>query len=232
MPEKLSVWETLMKRMTWEQIGPVSGKKILDFGSGNGATASCFARCNEVTAVEPCEDMLRDRWQEHPYTQLTGSTEQLRKMPDASFDVILCHNVLEYAADREEIVREFARLMKPDGLLSLVKHNRAGRVMQMAVLLNAFEKAHALLDGGNSSAAQFGVIRYFDDEAVETWSDELRITRVFGIRTFWDLQQNQQVQQNADWQEQMLALEKRVSTLDEYRAVAFFHHLLIQKRRS
>lgn len=55
--------------------------------------------------------------------------------------------VLEYAEDREDIVKEFARILKNDGKISIVKHNRAGRVMQMVVLLNDFEHAHSLLDG-------------------------------------------------------------------------------------
>ena len=41
-------------------------------------------------------------------------------------------------------------MLKQDGILSIVKHNRPGRVMQMAVLLDDFEKANALLDGKNA----------------------------------------------------------------------------------
>ncbi len=50
--------------------------------------------------------------------------------------------MLEYALDKEDIVNEFARILKPEGKLSIVKHNRSGRVMQMVVLLNDFERAH------------------------------------------------------------------------------------------
>ena len=45
---------------------------------------------------------------------------------------------------------------------SLVKHNRNGRVMQMAVLLDDFEKANALMDGEDSMASKFGAIRYYE----------------------------------------------------------------------
>ena len=54
-------------------------------------------------------------------------------------------------------------MLKQDGILSIVKHNRPGRVMQMAVLLDDFEKANALLDGKNSTASKFGTIRYYGD---------------------------------------------------------------------
>ena len=226
----LPVWEQLMKRMVWEQLGRIQGKKIMDFGSGRGITASYLAADNEVLAIEPSAEMLAERWRERSYCQGKGSTEKLRELPNESFDVIVCHNVLEYAEDRETIVREFERLLKTDGMISLVKHNRAGRVMQMAVLLNDFEQAFQLLDGEDGRAAAHGKIHYFEDEAIECWSPGLKIVKTLGMRTFWDLQQNQEVQKEACWQEEMLRLEQRVSEKEEYKAIAFFHHLLIQKR--
>ena len=102
--------------------------------------------------------------------------------------------------------------------------------MQMAVLLNAFEKANDLLDGQDGAASLYGTIHYYEDAEIEAWSDQLRIAQTLGMRTFWDLQQNQEVHKDADWQKQMLALENRVSDLDEYKAVAFFHHLFIRKK--
>jgi len=52
-----------------------------------------------------------------------------------------------------------------------VKHNRAGRVMQMVVLLNDFEHAHSLLDGndGMAMASKYGAIRYYEDADIENW---------------------------------------------------------------
>lgn len=58
--------------------------------------------------------------------------------------MIICHNVLEYIDDKEQIINELYRLLKTGGILSIVKHNRAGRVMQMAVLLDNMEKVNEL----------------------------------------------------------------------------------------
>jgi ubiquinone/menaquinone biosynthesis C-methylase UbiE len=114
----------------------------LDFGSGNGMTANHFAIDNEVIAIEPNENMLQDRFRENNYTQIKGDIKELRNFENESFDVILCHNVFEYANEREEIINEFSRILKKKGYLSVLKHNRAGRVMQMVVLLNNFEHAN------------------------------------------------------------------------------------------
>lgn len=228
--QALSVWELLLKKIVWKQLDFVHDKTVLDFGSGNGVTADYFAVSNAVTAVEPEMELLNVRSMENEYIQRVGSLEVLKEMEAESFDVILCHNVLEYASDREDIVREFYRLLRKDGCLSIVKHNRAGRVMQMVVLLNQFEHANELLDGGYSAASKYGTIRYYEDEDVIKWCDGFAIEENHGIRTFWDLQQNQEIQKEQEWQEKMLEMELRVTDREEYRAVAFFHHLILKKR--
>ena len=228
----LPPWEALLKRVLWTQIGQLSNKRILDFGSGIGVTADHYAKSNDVVAIELSEESVQKRWAEHPYRQIIGSTDALWQMPDESFDVIFCHNVLEYAPDREEILREFYRLLKPKGVLSIVKHNRPGRVMQMVVLLNEFEKADALLDGEDGTTAAYGTIHYYEDDDITKWCEGFCIKETYGIRTFWDLQQNQDCHKDPAWQEKMVAAELRVSQMQPYRDIAFFHHLIMIKKGS
>ena len=208
---ELPAWERLFKKIVWKQLGNIEGKKILDFGSGEGITANHFAKKNNVTAIEPSEEMLTNAWKDYEYTQIVGDVNALDTFNDDTFDVIICHNVLEYIDDKEAVVKALARVLKKDGILSIAKHNRAGRVMQMAVLLDEFEKANALLDGENSTASKFGTIRYYEDEDILKWEPGLKIIEVFGIRTFWDLQQNQEKHGNEEWQDKMMQLEMRVA---------------------
>ena len=99
----------------------------------------------------------------------------------------------------------------------------------MAVLLDDFEKANAILDGKNSTASKFGAIRYYEDENILAWEPDLTVSEVFGIRTFWDLQQNQEKHSDEEWQDKMMQLEMRVAQIPEYRDIAFFHHLLLKR---
>ncbi len=227
---ELQPWECLMKRMVWKQLGDVRGKKILDFGSGIGVTANYLARYNDVTAIEPDEESVSMRWSDNQYAQIIGSTDELRKFSDETFDMIICHNVMEYAEDRADIFYEFARILKKDGRISVVKHNRAGRVMQMVVLLNDFEHAHSLLDGNDGMTSKFGAIRYYEDADIEKWCPKLEITKTLGMRTFWDMQQNQENHKDVEWQDKMIDIEMRVSDMNDYKAISFFHHLIIEKR--
>lgn len=231
MLDKLPPWEALQKKMVFAQLGNIQNLKILDFGSGMGITASYYARNNRVIAIEPSQEILQNRFTENEYRQIQGDIDAVGEFEDSSFDMILCHNVLEYVTDRLEILREFYRVLKPGGILSVVKHNRPGRVMQMTVLLNEFEKAKALLDGSDGHAEQYGTIRYYEDAELTEWCKDLKVVKVFGIRAFWDLQQNQDCHKDPAWQEAMLEMEKRVSEIDVYRSIAFFHHLIIRKER-
>lgn len=227
---ELPPWERLFKKIIWQQLGEIKGKRILDFGSGEGITADHFAGKNEVTAIEPSQEMLSKAWKDHVYTQIKGDLSALAEFADGAFDAVFCHNVLEYIDEKERVIKELSRVLRPDGIMSIAKHNRAGRVMQMAVLLDDPEQAEALLNGENSTASRFGEIRYYEDEDIVKWNPELEIVDSFGIRTFWDLQQNQEKHADEDWQEKMMRLELRVSQIEEYRRIAFFHHLLIKKK--
>lgn len=229
---ELPAWERLFKRIVWSQIGDLKGLSILDFGSGEGVTADHYAANNSLTAVEPSDEMLSNAWKDNEYTQIIGDVSSLSVFDDNSFDFIICHNVLEYIDDKQTVICELARVLKPNGRISIVKHNRAGRVMQMAVLLDDMEKANALLNGENSTASRFGAIRYYNDSDITKWSNSLKLVDLYGIRTFWDLQQNQQKHEQEEWQKSMVQLEMRVSQIDEYRRIAFFHHLVFTKDRS
>ena len=227
---ELPAWERLLKKILWAQLGDIRENHIPDFGSGEGVTADHFAQHNRVVAIEPSKEMLVGRWNDYEYRQIHGDIRSLSEFDDNTFDIVLCHNVLEYIDDKESVVKELCRVLKPGGMLSVVKHNRAGRVMQMAVLLDELEKAHQLLDGENSTASKFGAIRYYEDDMITKWGTGLACRDCYGIRTFWDLQQNQEKHDLEEWQDRMMELEMRVSQMDEYRKIAFFHHLIFVKK--
>jgi len=85
----LQPWESLMKRIVWKQLGDIRDKKILDFGSGIGVTANYLAEHNHVVAIEPDEDSVKERWADNQYTQIVGSTKELRKFANETFDMII-----------------------------------------------------------------------------------------------------------------------------------------------
>lgn len=100
----------------------------------------------------------------------------------------------------------------------------------MIICHNVLEYAHSLLDGIAGMASKYGAIRYYEDLDIEKWCPELVITKTLGMRNFWDMQQNQEIHKDTDWQDKMVEIEMRVSDMDGYKDIAFFHHLMIEMR--
>ena len=124
----VSAWERLFKKIVWKQLGDMEGKKILDFGSGEGITANHFAEKNDVTAIEPSKEMLSNAWKDYEYTQIVGDVNALSAFKNETFDMIICHNVLEYIDDKAAVVKALARVLK-DGVsyVLVFKLSRFGR---------------------------------------------------------------------------------------------------------
>ncbi len=206
--------------------------KILDFGSGLCVTADHYAALHDVTAVEPNEEMIDSRIKENAYTQLHGGLETLAAFEDDTFDFIFCHNVLEYVEDKEPVVAELLRVLKHGGTLSVVKHNRAGRVFHSAVFWNDPKTALSLLEeGAGSDGGCLGAQRLYANEELQAWAKRHKgeIARVFGLRAFFALGQDNKVKYTDAWFRDMLTLEQAVMEKPVYREAAFFNHLMITK---
>ena len=153
----------------------------------------------------------------------------MANLEDASFDVILCHNVLEYVEDRKLVLEEFTRLLKPDGLLSIVKHNEVGRVLQTVVFENDTRKALNLLAGQDLETHSMGLAQAYDlDAVVEDLA--LEVKNYQGIRVFYGLQDNRFKGQEG-WRESMLQMELAVCQEPPYRDMAFFQHYSLKRSK-
>jgi len=220
-------WGQIYYDILFAQLKDIKGKRVLDFGSGFGLVANHLAKENQVLAVEPNQEMVTLRAKDHPYQQLVGSLEQLASLEDASFDVILCHNVLEYVEDRKLVLEEFTRLLKPRGLLSIVKHNEVGRVLQTVVFENNTQKALDLLAGQDLETHSMGLAQAYDlATAVEDLALEAQDYQ--GIRVFYGLQDNRFKSQEG-WRESMLKMELAVCQESPYRDMAFFQHYRLKR---
>lgn len=223
-------WGKLFYQMVWHRLH-FEDKKILDFGSGFGVTADYLAEHNDVTAVEPNKEILAHRFCENGYQQIVGGIETLAAMPDRSYDVIVCHNVLEYLANAEEraaLLREFYRLLQPDGVVSVVRHNKAGKIMQKAVFEYRIDEAIGLLRGENGTSANFGEVHEYElDELARDSAGLLAINKLYGVRMFYGLQRND-VKTEPDWLANLYALECEAEEIPAFRDIAFFHHVMLK----
>jgi S-adenosylmethionine-dependent methyltransferase len=75
-----------------------------------------------------------------------AEASQLRDLFAAeSFDVVVCHNLLEYIGDSPKTVCDIAHVLQRDGVASVLVRNRAGEVLKDAVKSADWELATANL---------------------------------------------------------------------------------------
>lgn len=220
----------MLYRLKWAQLErhiETKNLKILDFGSGFGTTANYLAKNNEVIAIDPNNDMVEERECENKYTQIIGKYEKLNDFVDDTFDVIVCHNVLEFVSERADIVKQFSRILKSGGVLSIVKNNNDGRIMSKAIA-NDIDGAVDLLEGGHISNT-FGTVHVYNPEELTKWSCNLKIEKLLGLQTFLGLQSNKDKKNEPQWMDKVFDIEMRVSDLEPYKSISLFNHVLLRK---
>ena len=221
-------WGKIQYEITFAQLAHLKNKKILDFGSGLGLVSQFLGENNEVVAIEPEKEMLF-AYPNHTYEKILGSLEQVKKFEAESFDIVLCHNVLEYIEEnnRENYLSELKRVLKQDGKLSIIKHNQVGKIMQAVVFSNDVDQALELLKGNEFRSVSFNSgTTYTIDELLEM--SKMKLENYQAIRTFYSLQINE-VKTKDNWLEKMTEMELAVCDLYPYKDISFLQHIWLVK---
>ena len=221
-------WGKIQYEITFAQLVHLKNKKILDFGSGVGLISQFLEENNEVVAIEPEKEMLF-AYPNHTYKRILGSLEQVEKFDAESFDIVLCHNVLEYIEEnnREKYLSEFKRVLKRDGKLSIIKHNQVGKIMQAVVFSNDVDQALDLLKGNEFKSVSFNSgTTYTIDELLGM--SKMKLEKYQAIRTFYSLQMNE-VKTKDKWLEKMNEMELAVCDLLPYKDISFLQHVWLMK---
>lgn len=96
-----------------------SGLDVLDVGCGPGAlTEELVTRVGAggVHAVDPSESFVAACADRHPGVEVRLGRGEAVPFDDRSVDRVLAQLVLHFVSDPERVTREFARLLRPDGL--------------------------------------------------------------------------------------------------------------------
>lgn len=109
-------------------VGDLEGK-ILEIGTGTGATFNYYGPGARVTALEPDEE-LRAAAEEAAgraaarICVVPGVGEEL-PFEAGSFDAVCASNVLCSVASPEKTLQEFKRVLRPAGKIRLIEHIRS-----------------------------------------------------------------------------------------------------------
>jgi 2-polyprenyl-3-methyl-5-hydroxy-6-metoxy-1,4-benzoquinol methylase len=145
----------------WAALDPVVAAgaplRVLDVGGGSGNSAVRLAQMgHEVTVVDPSADALATLRRR---AETAGVAARVRGVQgdgdlldqvvpagdEGTYDLALCHSVLEVVDDPATTLRQIARTLRPHGTASIAAANRAGAVLARAVAGHPVE-ALALLE--------------------------------------------------------------------------------------
>ncbi len=217
---------------------------ILDVGGGNGVDAIHLAKQGHaVTVVDFSAEMLV---QGRQLAEANGVADKISFQQAAvgdlgnlflepTFDLLLCHNVLQYVENVTAVLHALNQLLHPNGLLSLIITNPHAETYAKA--FRDFDMAGALaeIDKKEHYVATFDttIQRYTDDELKGMLETAVfTLVKQYGIRSVCDFISDNDLKYKPDFYEQLEALEIALSDKYPYYLLARFYHLIAQKENS
>ena|SRR5215467_9470972 len=215
----------------------IESLSALDLGCGTGAAAVRLARLGiSVTLLDSSPVMLElaeravaDAGVSDKVTIKQGDVTQLAEIFQAPrFDIILCHNLLEYVDDPAAVLHGAVRVMRnSSAIMSVLVRNQAGEVLKAALQTGDLAAAeHNLTGDWGQESLYGGGVRLFTPETLQVILKDasLTITARRGVRIIADYLPAQ-ISRSAEY-EGIFALERKLGKRQEYFNVARYMHCL------
>lgn len=234
-------WGKLFYQSAWNQIDDhlsSCNKSILDIGCGFGLSSLEYTRRGcEVTGIEPTIEMITIAQEaanrEGLNTIFHTSTLQSADLLEDSYDWVFCHNILEYCEEPKDFLRQISQKQSVKGMLSLIAHNMAAKVMKKAIVNKDPQGATASI-GNNQEFS--GIIQtditIYSLEQLEEWLVDCgyEIKKTYGIHNIYGYITDNELKMDEDWNAQMVELELTLGSLSPFKEIAVFSHIIAEKK--
>lgn len=214
--------------------------RVLDVGGGNGVDAILFAGAGHaVTVLEPSVELLG---QAHANAGAAGVSARMefhqaeiadipRLFAVAQFDLVLCHNVLQYVDDMAAALGAICPALVPGGLLSAICVNRYSEAYREVLQQH---NPSAALEKLDTIAVFSGVfktdVRAYTAEEVSQALGELGCVLIaqYGVRCVYDYISNE-LKNEPTFLVELERLEHALSGRYPYYLLARFFQLIVRK---
>lgn len=163
------------------EVGIGADSIVADVGSGTGISTDLLRQIGcTVYAIEPNAEMRRaaeERFAGDARVHSVNGRAEATDMPDASVDVIVAGQAFHWF-DRAESRREFARILRPDGMMAIFWNVRQ---TDSTPFLRAYE--HLLHEFGTDYAEVHHVM---SDDDLRLFFGETHQTRTFSYEQVFD----------------------------------------------
>jgi S-adenosylmethionine-dependent methyltransferase len=237
----------LRSELAWENLHrslprDTSKRRALDVGGGTGFASVQLARMGfEVVLLDCSEEMLGIARKQAEAGRVAARISfrradagQLTELFDSgSFDVVVCHNLLEYVADPSAIVRDVAHVLRKDAVLSVLVRNRAGEVLRAAIKERDWELATANLRAKTVVGPLFGEpVRVFAPAEIHEMlsGGSLEIVAEHGVRVFSDYVSPDDM--TDELYRQVFELELTLGARREFAAIARYMQVVARSPRA
>lgn len=211
---------------------------ILDLGGGNGLDSVPLVKLGYTAVlIDFSQEMVtqgqRLAAQEQISDQITfqiGDATQF--VAKEEFDIILCHNLLQYVEDVTAVLKNIYQSLRPGGVFSLMITNPHTETLAYALRDYDLVAAQENLTKTTKYVETFDthIQRYTDDE-LKTMLQNCGFTLLeqYGIRAICDFIADNECKFELDFYEQLEALELAVSNQYPYKLLARFYQFICQK---
>lgn len=214
----------------------VQDQRALDVGGGTGVMALRLASLGfEVELLDSSEPMLALARKEAQALSRRVSFRQadVNCLADlfepSSFELVVCHNLLEYMQDPPAVLRALARVLKKDGrsMVSLLVRNRYGEVMKAAIKRQDLELAKAALCAETVVASLYDQpVRVFDPVDLSRMVEQagLEPLALRGVRVVSDYLDSEVLTEDA--YQRLLELELLLGAQPQLAAIARYTQIV------
>jgi len=211
------------------KILPKDGRKlkVLDAGGGLGQMSEWLAAMgHNVTLVDLSQEMLDEALAraQLPIATHCMSVQEFLGNNKERYDLILCHAVLEWLIEPEQMVQLLSGHLNCDGHLSLVFFNKNSLIMTQAIMGN-WDRLHQVQEGAKKSKGLTPQNPIDPLECSQWWVDAgLSLLTRRGLRVFNDYVRPDEVDRLQF--DQALSIEKQWGVREPWWQIARYIHFL------